>query len=102
MIAYDCNGKVLNVGDRAIKIAVRYPMDFFLIGKSITIIGSLKYWNKEFTNYPGMCVEIKYHDGTVHSTRHSGLSISMPSFLMKITPDANVKEDEDQLVLVNR
>ena len=99
MIAYDCNGKVLNVGDEAIKINADIKTNF--IGKSITVIDSLKYYHNEaFIYKAGLYVEIKYHDGSVHN-KTTGISLTEPYKLMKITPDADIKEDESELVLVN-
>jgi hypothetical protein len=102
MIAYDCNGKILNVGDEAIKISTeKHIRDSKFIGKIVTVIGPLKYCDGLNIRNPGYAVEIKYHDGSAHN-HITSRSLTHPSRLMKITPDADIKEDEDQLVLVDR
>jgi hypothetical protein len=101
MIAYDCNGKVLNIGDEAIKIITLTRPHF--LGKTVTVISNLEYQNNNDNCFsaPGYYLEIKYHDGSVHHTL-SGESFTVPHQLMKITPDSKVKHKEKEYVLVNR
>jgi hypothetical protein len=104
MIAYDCNGKVLNISDIALKIKAS-DKNYFLVGKTVIIVGPLKFWEKgpipETTMIipdTGFCVEIKYCDGTAHNV-HYNFSITDPCTLMKITPDSEVKHKEKEYVL---
>jgi hypothetical protein len=93
MIAYDCNGKVLNVGNHCLIIKVsKFPC---LLGREC-IIASEPYEDpidKDFV----ISVSITINPTPINPKEW----YSKPSMLLKITPDTDVKENEKELVLVN-